>query len=179
LQLEVRQQTNEQFLEEGFMKKALLVALCAMGLSSVASADYQVVYHDYSLLLGVGPEGIALNNACVTDTEVKSIAPVKVCAELAPVEVSDPAADGGQTRTEWVCKSYELQTLSAPRAFKREVCVNYQPPTEASEGGCLEFGAQDDFLPNTIKTSIVTVTGGDAGDDFPGVQSTHTFPACK
>lgn len=160
------------------MKKALLVALCALGLTSVASADYQVVYHDYDQVLGVGAEGIALNNACVTDTEVKSIAPVKVCTSLKEVIVNPGLKGEDGQYSEWVCESYATRTLSASRAFQRDVCLKYDRASEASTG-CLEFGKQNDFLPDTIKTSIVTVTNNESSSNFPGVSSTHTFPRCK
>jgi len=144
--------------------------------AGTAFAGYTTVYHDYDGAL----RGIALDNACITDTEVRTIKPMKTCAKLVPVEHPGSGGDGDQPYTDWVCEQWQVTHLAYSRSFERPVCTAYNPGHgEAGNPGCEKVEVKMDFLPATIKVSVVTHVGGEAGDNFPGVQGTHTFPACQ
>jgi hypothetical protein len=152
-----------------FMKIVSFLATAMFAASAFATTT---VYHDYDAAL----RGIALDNACITDTEVRTIKPVKHCTELVPVEHNNGGQEGGSW-TDWVCNKYEVATLAYPRAFERVVCTNYQSGHGEEYGGCVQTGVVQDFLPATIKVSVVTENG--EYSNYPGVSHMHTFPACK
>lgn len=148
------------------MKSFIAAALL---LTSTASfAGYEPI-HDYMQVLGQ----IKLKNACVTDSEVRSINPQTVCTEL-EARTTNHGGEIGSV-TDWVCVNWETMDLSAPRAFERTVCLRNAPVTEASHGECLEWGTKDDFLPKTIKVIKVYPQGETTRE----VRTTHTFPACE
>ncbi|MFA6239072.1 MAG: hypothetical protein WC635_17165 [Bacteriovorax sp.] len=146
------------------MKFLILAATMILSVSAMANTT-----HDYAEVLGA----IALNNACITDSEVQSINPVRVCTQL---EARTTGSNGeAGTQTEWVCVSYETRDLAFPRAFERTVCLKNAPINEASSGECLKYGKKTDFLPATIPTRTV-VTHGEASTE---TSSTFSFPVCK
>lgn len=149
------------------MKSLILAATMIFSVSVFASTINPI--HDYDQVLGA----IKLKNACITDSEVQSINPVRVCTKL---EARTTGAGGeAGTQTDWVCVAYETKDLSASRAFERTVCLKHAPVNEASSGECLKFGKKADFLPATIKTMMYV----DHGETSSTVYSTHTFPACN
>lgn len=147
------------------MKFLSLIAV--LGFSVSALAGTTVVYHDYDGAL----RGIALNNACVTDTEVQSISATRNCTKLVPVE----KREGDYVFTDWVCQSWETSKVSYPRAFTRTYCAEYA--YESDNMVCVKTAEKSDFLPKTIKVAVVT--GNGEYDNFPGVTKSHTFPACQ
>lgn len=146
------------------MKSLILAATMILSISAMANTT-----HDYSEVLGA----IALNNACITDAEVQSINPVKVCTQLEARTTGSNGEAGVQT--DWVCVAYETRDLAYPRAFERTVCLKNAPINEASHGECLKYGKKADFLPASIPTRTVT-THGEATTETSAVFS---FPACK
>lgn len=147
-----------------------LIASSLIAVSAMAANKF--VYHDYDIPLGP----IHYSNACVTATEVHSINDVRQCALLEPVTRTEYGEGGATTVTDWVCKRWETAHVVRPRAFERPVCEIYDQPGENYQG-CLKVGVKADFLPQTIKISTVTEYGETS--DWPGVQSTHTFPNCQ
>lgn len=146
------------------MKIASFIATALLAVSAFAG---QVVYHDYDGAL----RGIALNNACITATEVKSITSTRNCVKLVPVT----SQQGENTVTDWVCQKWETAQVSYPRAFSRTVCAKYAYQNDNLV--CEQFVQKSEFLPATIKVSVVTDQGDNS--NFPGVSHLHTFPACK
>jgi hypothetical protein len=147
--------------------KSFVIALSMI--VSTASFATVAVYHDYSEVLGA----IKLDNACVTDMEVRSIDPVRVCTQLEARTSGAPGEIGVQT--DWVCVKWENKDLSSPRAFERTVCLKNAPVNEAHSGECLQYGKKSDFLPGTISVRT-TVTHGEASSERV---SSFTFPACE
>ncbi len=147
----------------------MLTAVMTMMLSISAFAANTTVTHGYSQVLG----SIKLHNACVTESAVKSINPVRVCTKLVPVTINNGGEIG--SHTEWRCANWETKNLTYSRAFERTVCLVQAPINEGSHGECLKYGTVDDFLPSTIK--IMTVTNhGEASSERT---SWFTFPACE
>jgi hypothetical protein len=146
------------------MKSLILAASMVLSVSAFANT-----ITDYSEVLGA----IKLNNACVTDTQVKSINAVNVCTHL-EARTSGDNAEGGVV-TNWVCTAWDMKDLAYPRAFEKTVCLKNAPIDEAHAGECLKFGKKADFLPATIKTLTVE-TNGEATTETRG---SFTFPACK
>ncbi|AUN98411.1 hypothetical protein C0V70_09900 [Bacteriovorax stolpii] len=146
----------------------LLIVAASMILSASAFALSSTT-HDYSQVLGA----IKLDNACITDSEVKSINPVKVCTNLEAHTTNNGGEIG--SHTDWVCTAWENQNLAYSRAFEKTVCLKYAPVNEASSGECLKYGKVADFLPATIKVRTVT-THGEASTERT---SWFSFPACE
>jgi hypothetical protein len=151
----------------------MLSFLASVLISGAATAG-TVVYHNYDGAL----RGIALNNACVTASDVQTIKDVRHCTKLVGIE-HKARSERDNTYTEWVCANWEVSKISYPRAFERTVCEEYSNPrSERDNLFCKRSGQRADFLPNTIKIRTVTESG-DHNSNFPGVTSNFTFPACN
>ncbi len=148
------------------MKSLLIAATMLVSVSAMATSQPR---HDYDAALGQ----IKLSNACLTETEVKSIDDQKVCTKLEARTVNN-GGEGG-VFTDWVCTKYEVKALSNSRAFERTVCLKNAPMSEGSNGECLKWGKKADFLPATIKIMTSKYQGDVIVDSF----STFTFPSCN
>jgi hypothetical protein len=165
-------QTTNKLPKGVFMKMFTILAGLLMSAAAFAQTSY--VYHDYDVVL----RGIAVNNACVTATTVESITPVRHCTKLEPV-VHNGHGDRDNSFTDWVCTNWETSRLSYSRSFERPVCVEYSGGHGDRDNlTCTRLVQRAEFLPDTIKISTVT-SRGERGDNFPGVSSNFTFPACK
>ncbi|MEK2646316.1 hypothetical protein [Bdellovibrio sp. BCCA] len=156
-----------------FSLAALLISTSAHAVHSGSSwsqifADRDaVVTHGYAIM------GIKLENACMTDTEIRSIEPTTQCAELAPRTVYAPGGEGGGPYTEWDCVRYETKIVSVPRTYERPECLRLEGGGERSPE-CVEFGTVTVTVPRTIDTQVY-VTRGEAGQSF---SKPFTFPSC-
>lgn len=137
-----------------------------------AAAGLTAVYSDYDMAL----YPITIDNACVTDTEVKSIKPIQVCDQLVPVEHVGNGEDSSYT--DWACDKKDMRIVAKPRAFKRDVCVDFVV-IEGEGGGlyCNEMGKVDDFIPAEIKTRVVKDPMSTKAD-FPGTIKMVKLPGC-
>ena len=84
-----------------------LLAVVSVSATAFAGSKATTIYHDYDGAL----RGISISNACVTDTEVRTIAPTRNCEKLEPIEV---VQDFG-TVTEWVCKTWSVSSVAHTR----------------------------------------------------------------
>ncbi len=150
------------------MKIASFIATALLAVSAFATTT--TVYHDYDGAL----RGINLNNACVTASTVQTIHATRNCTKLVPIVHPGHGEQDGYT--EWVCEKWENSQMSHSRAFNRTVCLEYVNNGEAGQY-CAQYGQKADFLPATIKVSVVTSNG--EYDNFPGVTQNYTFPSCK
>lgn len=150
------------------MKLASFIVTAFLAVSAFAT---KTVYHDYDGAL----RGIALNNACITDAEVKTIKAARTCTKLVPIQVGY----GDDKYTDWVCQKWETAHAAYPREFTRTVCAEYGNDGYGDGGNlvCKRFVQQAEFLPATIKIAVVT-SNGDT-DNFPGVTKKFTFPTCN
>jgi hypothetical protein len=150
-----------------------MFSFLATVLISGATFAGTTVHHSYDGAL----RGIALNNACVTATEVQTIKPVRHCTKLVGIE----RKAGGQNDyhyTEWVCEKWQVSKLSYPRAFERTVCLEYSTPRSDNDNlYCKRTGQKADFLPDTIKIRT-DIERGEQGT-VTSTSGTFTFPACK
>lgn len=152
------------------MKIATFIATTLLAVTALATST---VYHDYDGAL----RGIALNNACITADQVRTISATKNCVKLVPVTHGNGGEEG--TWTDWVCQKWETSQLAYPRAFTRTVCAQYSSGNgEADNMSCLKWVQKADFLPATIKVGTMVDHGGEAGASY-GPSYNHTFPACK
>ncbi len=153
------------------MKLVTFLATAIMATTAYASTN---IYHSFDRAL----RGIELQNACVSATEVSTINPTNNCVKLVPVppRCRGDNCDGG---VQWVCKQWEKAHQVYSRSFTRTVCVEYsQPKSDNDTMYCLRTIEKPEFLPDTIKISVVT-SRGDHGGNFPGVVQNFTFPSCK
>nr|BFD67304.1 hypothetical protein HAGR004_23260 [Bdellovibrio sp. HAGR004] len=126
-----------------------------------------VVTHGYRL------PGIKLDNACMTETEVRAIQPTRECAELVPRTIRGPGGDGPGDITEWVCARYETKIVSVPRTYEEPVCLELRGRGDESHE-CVKFGTRDVTVPQTIDTQVF-VTRGESDQSF---WKRFTFPTC-
>lgn len=145
-----------------------MFALIAALFVAVAANAGTTASHDYDGAL----RGIAIDNACVTEKEVKTIKPMKTCTKLVPVETD---SGDGYVFTDWVCEKWQVSQVAYPRAFSRTVCTNWGSGNGENYEGCLKYGEKADFLPNTISVTYST----SQGEYDSEVTKKHTFPACK
>jgi len=146
------------------MKSILLLAtVLAATISASAFAD-TTIYSDYS----EGLRGLTVENACLTDTEVRSINPITVCTKTETTVI--------QHIPNTVCVASESVQVAYPRIYSQTICTRYS--NIHTWTGCLEYGQQETTLPTTIqiRTETVDVHGR---SNFPGVFSTYTFPTCN
>lgn len=149
--------------------KALIVTL-AFAVAGIAFADTRVE-HDYANAL----RGIALDNACLTATQVKTIKPQKECTNLVAVPVPGWNPEMGGPQVDYVCKKWELLHSTASRNYADPVCLKYRYEPDGNMF-CDELGQKAKFLPDVIKVREVSSWGD--GDNWPGVEKEFKFPAC-
>lgn len=149
------------------MKLASFIVTVLVGVSAFAT---KTVYHDYDGAL----RGIALKNACITEAEVKTINATRTCTKLVPVQ----RGYGDDKYTDWVCERWETVHAAYPREFTRTVCAEYGQDGYGDGANlvCKRFVQKTEFLPATIKISVVTSNG--ETDNYPGVTKKFTFPSC-
>ncbi len=117
----------------------------------------------------LGP--IKLNNACITETEIRTINPVTVCVSEVPhEELYDQLVV-----TTYVCEKWGPKAFSFPRTSKQVICIEDGSRPNAAEGkGCLEYGEIETTIKNTIQVSVK-----DPGDVWPVFKKSFTFPNCQ
>lgn len=147
------------------MKKMILFTSLVMSSTTFAGT---YVYHDWDGAL----RGIALNNACITDGEVNTIRPMKVCTKY----VQKPVQDEGGIRYETVCVATAMLDRTFSRTFDRTVCTKWAYEADGNLI-CKKWGTVTQTLPATIK--IATVTEHGDYSNWPGVTSYFTFPTCN
>lgn len=157
-----------------FTMAALLVSVSAHAVhqgsswSEIFASRHAVVTHGYAL------GGIKLENACMTDTEIRSITPTRECAELVPRQVGNPNSEQGGY-TEWVCARYETTTLAVSRSYEQPVCEEFTPANGEQTPECTRFGSKIVTVPRTIDTQVI-ITRGEADQSF---WKRFTFPTCE
>lgn len=170
------------------MKKLMvlgfLATLNAMALSPASSwseifADASArFYADYNL------GGIALSNACLTDTEVHSINPVKVCVK--EETVSYGSDENGSPIKFNFCKEYATVAQSSPRTYNVDSCVQWKEVVQGSDVGsrweCVASAPKAVTVPNTFNVGVYEdqAGGSDGGGSstFPGFTKALSLPAC-
>lgn len=145
-----------------------VTVLMAIIFSALAYADTRIE-HDYSGAL----RGLDLYNACITDTEVRSIKPISVCTELVPVERGSGGDEGRWI--DWVCEKWEKQSVAYPREYSTTTCTDYV--YEYDNMFCRATAEVPMFLPEVIKIRVVTEYG--ESSNWPGVERSFAFPSCQ
>jgi hypothetical protein len=164
---------NPRALKKGdTMKSVLLSALLMSGFAFAGTH----MSHNYSQVL----EGIALDNACVTDDTVQTIEPVRVCAtELRSRVVRGGGGDSYSDYTEWYCPRYKRDHIVRSRSFDRTVCTDLRRIAQGDMENmkCVRYGKKADFLPDVIKIQVWE----DWGDHstWPGKTRSFRFPHCE
>lgn len=139
-----------------FKSSAILLLLV---LSSMANAKINVTYSDYDGALG----HIKLDNACKTKELIKTVKPVEICTELVP-QVTPGNGDQLEI-TNWVCAKRIVTDLAVKRAFQRTVCTEMKYENETHY--CSKTELQNDFIPDTVKTSFAKNVFS-TSTDYPG-----------
>lgn len=108
--------------------------------------SHQHVVLEHEAKIGV----LHLNNACVTETDVRSIEDVQYCTKLVEVK----KGENKDKWTDWVCVKYAIGTYVYPRTT-----------------------GNGDYLPKTIPVRARFSHG--AGYPMHQVQKLFTFPDCQ
>lgn len=159
------------------MKTIIVLALALSASSAMASLGKSSSWSEIfasgaDLIFEENLGGISLDNACLTAGEVKSIRPVKTCAQFVPVEVRD----GDMTYTDYVCKQWTMAYLSVSRVSDVKACAEYSHSNENME--CVRFETKRATVGSTINVSVVEDSYSDHSN-WPGFTKQFTFPACK
>lgn len=144
--------------------------IAILAFATIANAGTRIE-HSYQAALG----DIALENACVTATSVQSKTPVRHCAKLEPVV----RGEGDMQYTDWVCTEWKTETLRYSRNYTVTECTDLRQVGhgEGSYLECFAYSQVSKTLPTTIKVREVTEQGDYS--NWPGVEKSFTFPACK
>lgn len=156
-----------------FTLATLLVSTSAYAVHANSSWERIFADRDAVVTHGYAINGIKLENACMTDTEVRAIYPTNECVELVPRTVNNPGGEGGGPYTEWVCARYETKIVAVPRTYEQPECLEFRGGGEQSHE-CVEFGTRLVTVPQTIDTQVI-ITHGEADQSF---WKKFTFPTC-
>jgi hypothetical protein len=153
--------------KERKMKHIIMTFALLLASSASFAFDLKHYDHDYSAALGE----ITLENACVTDAEVRTINPVKVCEKWAEAPVPHGDSTDAWTPT---CLQSSMQQLARPRAYTYTVCDRYVKDQDNQV--CASYGSKAAWLPETIR---VRVWNGFGDHSYPTSEMNFTFPTCK
>ncbi len=156
--------------------KTIIALAIALSASAAMALDKN---SSWSEILGSGATlvfeenlgGIALENACLTATEVQSIRATKNCANLVPVEHKE----GDSTWTDWVCEKYVVSKVTYPRTTEKSVCMEYG--YEQDNFVCTQYGTVHATVASSINVTVEENGFGENGNY--GFTKVYTFPACK
>lgn len=158
------------------MKKLVMLVACLTSLNAFAldqsSSWSEIFAKAYSVNAMYNLGGIALSNACVTATEVKSIKPQAVCNKYHVVVVNDGE---GMTHNEYICDVWGSADFVSPRTYTNRECAKFAPGEAYPE--CLKWEDVSYTIPNTVAVEVGADAGGEAGPRY--FWKNYTFPACK
>ncbi len=133
-----------------FVKNHILIITAFLTSTFVTLSLSASPIHAYEDILA----GLPLENACVTESEVRSIQPVEFC--LQPEAVTENAGSAMEF-TQWVCRQSEVMTMVNPRTVVRDVCVetrNVYHGADTMDVICIKHGKKSVRLPDVFKASI-------------------------
>lgn len=116
--------------------------------------------------------GIKLANACLTDSEIRSIEPMSYCLKLVPIK----AGENKDRFIDWQCEKWIVGNYAYPRFTKKQICtelVNDQDQNLI----CKKFEELTVHVADTIKVAIAVEDRGLVG--FPYISKSYTFPVCR
>lgn len=176
------------------MKKFLfLVALASLASANAfamgkgpADRSWDQINADFNLQVAVpnyasiqfGPKG--LFNVCKTETELKSIAPVRSCTEYK--EVYNPGrSDHDNGGIEIVCLKWENLDVSIPREQDEQVCVAWKDISHNDNAGppwteCTKYETRRVTLPVDFQLEVYD-TRGEHGPRLAFTKP-YSVPAC-
>lgn len=116
--------------------------------------------------------GIDFRNACLTETEVKSIKPMKYCgSDLVPVK----KGQNKDSFTDWVCQDWVNGIYSYPRTVVMNYCEKWAKDYDQNLS-CVKETKRPVTVPQTIKVRVVQTTG--SYSTYPGFSKLFTLPDC-
>ncbi|CAN5590631.1 hypothetical protein BH10BDE1_BH10BDE1_34840 [soil metagenome] len=164
---------NTSHYSHAFLSLLLLAFASLSPNSAIATTTFRID-HAYKSIL----RDIPLESACVTESEVRSLTPVRTCIRL------DSSIESHRGNTEpvmtWSCGAYANVTPSYPRTIETRTCAQYEPakPAEYSTtSSCLRFTYGTLTLPRTIEIQMTPILTRDAPDPASRTE-TVTFPDC-
>lgn len=150
--------------------KAIILVATLFGMTVFADVKTSKT-HMYSDVLGQ----IALENACITDTEVRTIKPVRVCTQWEEM-VNEDQNNGPYV--EYACARTAEGHLSSSRTFFRNVCVAWNEIRDEEGTTRFECAKQIRATKAEVLPSTIIVTVWYEGDGAP-TDKPFTFPTCK
>ncbi|MDD4972776.1 MAG: hypothetical protein PHY93_00415 [Bacteriovorax sp.] len=121
-----------------------------------------------------GPAG--LFNACLSNGDIKSIAPVNVCLNYENVTIGTPNSEGG-AYTKRHCKKSALQDVTIDKTYTQNICLKRAPATEFSSNECIEWGSKTSIYPDSYLIEIVRRDSLEAGNHL--FNKTLVLPMCE
>ncbi len=141
--------------------------------AQVLASNDVVVVAPYAQQLGT----LGVFGACATATEIKSIAPQKVCVESA--QVPGTGTSDVDYPPQYQCVRYEEKVLSMSRKGMADSCVEYGYENFGGDGEywvCKKHGMAPYEVGLTQTVDVIHASG----DNYPSVAFTKSFtiPAC-
>jgi hypothetical protein len=130
--------------------------------------DYQTRIEG-SVFVGYGPDGIF--NVCTTETEFRSINPIKVCVETV---VTPPR---GEAPGDSFCKRAEYRHTSQPRSYTAKECSKWESIVNEADVShkCVEWKDVTVTMPTRHILDVYQI-GGEA--DYLVFRRAYDIPAC-
>lgn len=164
-----------------------LFAILLLGFSVKALADENLTYVWPSV------SGLAVNQACATETTFRSLEPISFCTETRvdrfscpkgpstncrPLKPGQAAASNETLKEEVTCIAYGQRRLEVSRLVTTEKCLENAPTDEMNHGQCLKWGSVDTVIGLDFSVAVYRKMSADHGSDFVGYQK-YTVPYCQ
>lgn len=149
--------------------KTFMLAFLIVGSFAKASTHIE---HDFGNAL----KNIDIENACLSESEVRTLKPQKTCLQYGERKVSD--GDGGYY-IDYYCVKTGKQHFAYPRAYSDSVCVEYRQVGHGDAGylECARSAKVEKFLAQTVKVRVINEYGDTS--NWPGTVKSFTFPTCN
>lgn len=156
---------------------AMLIALSSTAFAVSKNSSWDKIFKAENVRYNPqhveGLYGVDFSNACITDTEVKSIKPVSVCTEWAKVTL------GSDSGAAIVCKKSKKQQVTYTRKHDMKTCDQFKEVSDESgqRMECVKRSTETMDMPNSIAVNVWEVRGEES--TYPGFSKDFTFPKCN
>jgi len=123
------------------------------------------------LLMDENLGGIELSNACLTDTEIRTIKDMRYCPKLVKVK----KGENKDTWNDWVCEQWVVGPYSYPRTTTQDACFEWTRTANQGEV-CTDKRVVSVTVGETINVRVSKGYG--TTSTYPGFQKQYTFPDC-
>ncbi len=141
------------------------------------------------------PNGLAINNACYTETTFKSLAPVEYCSqtevvaekicymtdssEICSAYKGQPVRANEYVKEKTQCAKYVSNYMEVSRHVTVDKCVKYsEVRSEVDNLVCAEMGTSTTFAPTDYNVAVYQQYSGESAEQLLGHKH-FSIPACQ